>query len=236
MFAEKSYINTESVNGQKTPSTESKNNQSPIGSGAQENSSQMNEVITDFRQTLQKNLLEYEDRYRKTGQLDFMAFEVVARMAEEGTVLVPDHAEERMQHILTSAQKVQTKSLELQSTLLDSTVHEGRCESARLKLLELHQATIMLVTTVDQHVMPLAGIVSVQKKIELDNLLQELKKLLAYFLEQFGKTNFGVEQHSSGSNPRIIRHLTLLIAKAQSISIVSVEIIKARVPFYRLVK
>jgi hypothetical protein len=238
MFAAEPPIDPDSPDYHKIPFSDFDDNRQPRGTAGKEGiSAATKAAIDDLRQTIRSNLLNYQKRYRKTGQLDFIPFEIVARMAAEGYVFVPDHAEQKIQQIVTAAQGVQNAALALQEALLDLAGHQGRREAALRHLLKLNEESIVLITVVERDVMPIVGIVSMQRKLEIEQALHELEMLVSYFVKQFEEEIVATTARSERTKQpeaSMANYLTQFMSKNQLVAIVSTEIIKARVPFYRL--
>lgn len=234
MFAEEPPINPDSTNRQKSPFSDSDNNRHPATASDEDIATVNRAAVDDLHKTLQSNLLKYQERYRQTGQLDFIPFEIVAQMAAEGRVFVPDQAEQKIQQITAAAQGAQAAALALQAALLDLSGLQGRRESALRKLLALNEESIMLITLVERDVMPVAGVVSAQRQLEMEYALQDMEMLMYHFVAQFESE---IAEHSvpaKQTEPSIAHCLTQFMGKNKLIAIASTEIIKARVPFYRL--
>jgi len=209
---------------------------SPIGNsqGARQDNhaNPVNQTTDDSHEIMQKNLLQYKERYRETGKLDFIPFEIVAEMAAEGTVFVPDYAEQQIQKISASAQSIRALTLTLQSILLETAKRPGWQEAAREALLSLNEQTLTLTVLIEQIVLPVASIVSASQKNELDKVIHTIKQSQSYFIDHV-ETAMNAEKPSK-EMAAIAHRLTQLMSKVQFVAIVSITIIKARVPFYRL--
>jgi len=188
----------------------------------------------NLHEAMQNNLLQYKERYRETGKLDFIPFEIVAEMAAEGTVFVPDYAEQQIQKISASAQVIRSVALALQSILLETAKRPGWKDSARDTLLSLNEQTLTLTVLIEHVVLPVAGIVSSSQKHELGKAIHTINQSQSYFIDHIETAMNAATQKPTKEIAAIAHRLTKLISKIQFVSIISVEIIKARVPFYRL--
>ena len=196
-----------------------------------------NSVVLELRRTIQINLLNYQEKYRKTGQVDFIPFEIVAKMAAEGRVFVPDHAEQEIQQIIAAAEGARIAATGLQSTLRNLAGHQERRAIALEQLEQFSEESITLIALVEQDVLPIADLVTAGKRLELDGVLNGIETLVANFVEGLEWIVVATATRTNTENQllqEIVDELTPFVSATQLVETEAVKIIKARVPFYHL--
>lgn len=231
---EKSSVHERTPNS--THPNRSENNKTPeISEYAKNSSPSLEDMFDDANQTLRDNLSQYAQIYRKTGKIDFIGAEIVARMASEGEVLVPDQAERLMRKIHAAAHHIQQFTLQLQADLQSEVSHgENLPEDVRLNLINLYRETTALLTTVEIHVIPLVTLVQSDWKNELLRLISGLKNTLDNWIQSLGQDDDELKESQVKKNRKLVYQSTLFSVKVEELRIKSLEIIMRRVPLYRV--
>ena len=193
------------------------------------------DMFEDAAQILKNNLAYYARTSKETGKVDFVGSEIVARMANEGEVLLPDQAERLMKKIHAVSQKVQQFTLRLQATLQSELSYKDcLSEKVRLNLLNLSRETTTLLTAVELHVVPLAELVKVGWESELLKLISGLKNTLDKWIQLLSQEASDLITPQSNRHRSLIYQSTLFSSKVEELRIRSLEIIMNRVPLYRV--
>lgn len=247
MIASKDF-NADKVNGYKEAETKSVNQEpSPFQyRGTKQNPAtekgqtkngpdSIENMFSEATQTLKENLAQYARTYKETGHIDFVGAEIVAQMANEGEVLVPDQAERLMRKIHTTTQKVQQFTLQLRAALQsESSYKSSPSENVRLTLLNLSRETTVLLMSVELHVVPLAEVVKESWKLELLRLISALKSTLDGWLQLLSQEADELRAPQVDRYHSVVRQSLLFSSKISELRIRSLEVIMKRVPLYRV--
>lgn len=191
------------------------------------------ESIKEFKVAVESSLRAYVERYHETGNLEITDDELVVEMALEGEVFTPDRALQKLLKIANTLQRIEQNSLELWSIFLNMGEQNGHKQPEHLKLQVLNKDTHSLILAIEKDVIPLIYLVP-ESQEETLTALKEIKEVISYFVQSFEQTIItpGKKQKEAALTMR--RCLTQFIAKNQLVSMVAMEVIKSRVPLYRL--
>ncbi len=187
------------------------------------------------RKSLPEKLLAYVNHYQKTGYVAFPALEIVARMAAEGIVLVPDKAEESITEITNSAAMIQKSSLQLQSRLdqiCNLKVYEPH--PLREQIMQLDHRISYLMTIIENQVTPLVPIVNKKWTDEMRAHLRELTSARTLLLKNLEIDIVEARKTDTKKLQSQINYLTQINSISQALAVCSAEVIRGRVPFYHL--
>lgn len=199
------------------------------------NIASLEDMFDDAHQTLRDNLSHYARTYKETGKIDFVGSEIVARMANEGTVLVPDQAERLMRKIHKAAHQVQQFTLRLQTELQSKSSHKDSLQQGiHLILLDLYRETTALLTTVELHVIPLVGLVQLDWRSEMLRVISALRTTLDNWVQLLSQEVNALENPQQNKYYRLIYQSTLFSSKVEELRIRSLEVVMKRVPLYRV--